>query len=655
MLGKVLGGRYEILEQIGGGGMALVYKARCQLLDRLVAVKVLKDEFVDDEEFVRKFKRESQAAASLSHPNIVNIYDVGVEKQENREIHYIVMEYIKGGTLKDLIRKKDKLSLDETIDYSQQIASALQDAHKNKIVHRDIKPQNIMITDDNRVKVTDFGIARASTSATVTTTSDALGSVHYFSPEQARGGYTDEKSDIYSLGIVMYEMATGSLPYQGESPITVALKHVQEEIIPPRELNKEIPEKLEKVILKSVQKRQSDRYQNISEMLRDLSNIKNNFNGSVFDDSSDTDFHTRVIPTVNVEDDYIMTKGKKKKQGKKDKGMRNIFLGIFLAFLLTTVAFYSSFKLKDFFAGSEEIVMINIVGMEENEAKEAVEKLGLRFEVRARVKNSEFEPGKVTDQDIKEGIKLKKNYPIQATISEGSDLVQVPNLINKTLSEAEAILESKGLLIGRVDYDESDTVPKDLVMEQIPGDLSEVEVGSRISIIISKGEEVKTILMPNITGWKEADAKNEILKLGLTIGNVQPQPSNEFAKGIVTWQSYLTGTELESKTVVDLYISSGPEETSEPEEPEEPEVDENEENPDNGNKEKSFTFTVTPLQEQAETRIKVIRIQDGASEVVYDKTHNVNEGEITITTSGKLGSKFEVYYDDNLKTTLVNQ
>lgn len=654
MIGKVLGGRYEILEQIGGGGMALVYKAKCQLLDRLVAVKILKDEFVDDEEFVRKFKRESQAAASLSHPNIVNIYDVGVEQEENREVHYIVMEYIKGGTLKDLIRKKGKLSLDETINYSNQIASALQDAHRNKIVHRDIKPQNIMLTGDNRIKVTDFGIARASTSATVTTTSEALGSVHYFSPEQARGGYTDEKSDIYSLGIVMYEMATGALPYQGESPITVALKHVQEEIVPPRELNDKIPKKLESIILKAVEKRQADRYGSISEMIRDLNRVKTNSEEILFDDSSDTDFHTRVIPSVNVEDDYNMTKGKKKKQGKKDKGMRNILLGILLAFLATAAIFYGSYLAKEYFSGSEEIVMIDIVGMEESEAKEAIEKLGLKFEVQARVKNSEFNSGEVVFQDVKEGTKLKKNYPVQVTISEGSELVQVPSLINKTLAEAEEILAEKGLLIGRVDYDESDTVPVDLIMEQIPGNLSDVEPGSRVSIIISKGEEVKTALMPNITGWKLTDAKNEIIKMDLTIGNVEEQPSDDVEKGIVTWQSYVSGTELDSKTAVDLFVSKGPEEIPEEEEEEEEEENEDEENPDNSSKEKALTFTVTPLQEQEETKIKVIRIQDGASEVVYNKTHNVNEGEISITTSGKLGSKFEVYYDDILKTTIPN-
>ena len=652
MIGKVLGSRYEIIEQIGGGGMALVYKAKCLLLDRLVAVKILKDEFVDDEEFVRKFKRESQAAASLSHPNIVNIYDVGVEKQENREIHYIVMEYIKGGTLKDLIRKKGKLSVDETINYSDQIAYALQDAHRNNIVHRDIKPQNIMLTDDGRIKVADFGIARASTSSTVTSTSEALGSVHYFSPEQARGGYTDEKSDIYSLGIVMYEMITGSLPYEGESPITVALKHFQEEIIPPRELDDKIPEKLEKVILKAVQKRQSDRYTNVTEMIRDLNNVKNNSAEVVFDDFSDTDSHTRLIPAINVEDDHRMSKNKKKQKGKKDNGMRNIFLGILLAFLVTAAAFYGSFKMREFLGGKDEIEMINIIGMDESKAREMVEELGLKFEVRARVKSSEYAPGKVISSDPSEGRKLKEGFPIQVTISEGDKLVQIPNLINKSLSEAEELLAEKGLAIGRVDYDTSDTVPVDLIMEQIPGNNSEVEAGSRISIIISQGEEVKSVLMPMVTGWKLTEAKNEIIRAGLKIGDVNEEPSNDIEKGIVTWQSYVSGTDLENNTAVDLIYSGGPggEEGEEGEE-----TDGNEENPEDSTKEKSFTFTVTPLQEKDETRIKVIRIQDGASTVVWDKTHNVNEGEVTINTSGKLGCKFEVYYDDNLKTVLVNQ
>lgn len=648
MIGRVLGGRYEVLERIGGGGMALVYKARCQLLDRLVAIKVLKDEFVGDDEFVKKFKRESQASASLSHPNIVNIYDVGVENDGESQIHYIVMEYIKGGTLKDLIIDKGKLSIDETINYSNQIANALQNAHKNKIVHRDIKPQNIMITEDNRVKVTDFGIARASTSSTVTTTSDVLGSVHYFSPEQARGGYTDEKSDIYSLGIVMYEMVTGVLPYEGESPITVALKHVQEEITPPSEINKAIPKSLEKIILKATEKRQADRYGSINEMIRDLKVVKVNPKEEEYNDFNNTESHTRIIPAVNVEDDYNMKKNKKKKPVKKDGGMKGIFLGIFLAFLVTGGFFLGFFKFKDMLMGGEEITMIDIVGMEEEKAKEAIESLGLKFEVENRVENSEFKAGEVIFQDVKEGTKLKKNFPVKVTISEGYGLVRVPDLFNITLAEAEEILKEKNLKLD-VDYDYSDIIEVDKIIRQDPRQSEEVEIGSRIKVTISQGEEIKNVIMPKLTGWKLADAQNEIKKLGLVVGRTDEQPSENVGKGLVTWQSYEHGTELETKTVVDLFVSSGPSE-----EKDNDEISSEENNNDAAkNKEGAFTFTVTPLQEKEETKIKVIRIQDGVSDVVYNKTHNVNEGEVTITVTGKLGSKFEIFYDDIFKNTLT--
>ena len=300
MIGKVLGNRYEIIEKIGGGGMAFVYKARCKLLDRFVAIKILKDEFVDDEDFVRKFRRESQAAASLSDPNIVNVYDVGIDEIEGKAIHYIVMEYIDGKTLKELIVEKGRLSAAETIYYTIQIANGLSTAHANSIIHRDIKPHNIMITKDNRVKVTDFGIARAATSSTMTTTSDVLGSVHYFSPEQARGGYTDDKSDIYSLGIVMYEMITGKLPYEGDTAVSVALKHVQEEIVPPRELFEDIPIGIEKIILKAVQKRQAERYKNINEMIEDLNLIKANVKTTNPENDDTLDGNTRIIPAVGV-------------------------------------------------------------------------------------------------------------------------------------------------------------------------------------------------------------------------------------------------------------------------------------------------------------------------------------------------------------------
>lgn len=647
MIGKILGGRYEIIEQIGGGGMALVYKAKCQLLDRFVAIKVLKDEFVNDEEFVRKFRRESQAAASLSHPNIVNIYDVGVENNGNNQIYYIVMEYIKGKTLKELIKEKGKLSIENALDYSCQIAEALQHAHKNHIVHRDIKPHNIMITDDDRVKVTDFGIARAATSSTVTTTSNVLGSVHYFSPEQARGGYTDEKSDIYSLGIVMYEMVTGKLPYQGESPITVALKHVQEDIKPPRELNPQIPIGFENIILRCVQKRQADRYGNVSELIKDLKKVKENVNDFSFDDMDNYDSHTKIIPIVDVEDDEILNNKKKvkntKKTNKKDGSGKIIFLGIFLAFLLATSIWLGANKLKNFFV-SEEVVVPKIIGMQEEQARKEIEDLGLKFEVIARVKNSEFKAGEVITQSEDENTKVKQGYTIEVTVSEGDNLVEVPSVVNKDIAYAQELIENENLKI-KIEYENSDTIPENVIISQDPEGGSSVEPGTRITLVVSQGEEIKHVIMPKLTTLNIEEAKKKILELDLLVGDVIPQPSESAPKDQVTWQSYEPGTELETKTAVDLYISNGPSE----------EPSNNEGDNTAGDKEGPITFTLTPLQEVEETTIKIIRIQDGVSEVVYNKKHKASEGVFYETLSGKKGAQFEIYYNDIYQTTIPKE
>ena len=647
MIGRILGNRYELIEQIGEGGMAIVYKAKCHLLNRFVGVKILRDEFTHDEEFIRKFRRESQAAASLSHPNILNIYDVGEEEIGTKKVHYIVMEYINGETLKEVIKGKGKLTVDETKNYSLQIAEALQHAHQNHIVHRDIKPHNIMITNDNRVKVTDFGIARAVTSSTVTTTSNALGSVHYFSPEQARGGYTDEKSDIYSLGIVMYEMVTGKLPYEADSPISVALKHIQEEIIPPREIDPSIPLNIETIILKCVQKRQSDRYNNISDLILDLRAIKSLDGNTVL--NRDLDSSTRLIPIVNIkeDDDKMMkntnkNKNKPTNRGKKDKKSEGggfiIFLGILLAFILVTGIFLGYSKLRNLLA-SEEIIVPNIVGLQEDEAKAKIEALDLVFNVTDRIKSSEFSAGEVMYQSVEENSKVKNGYPINVTISQGEDFISVPSVVNKTLSEAEEILKGFGLRVGTVDPGFSDSVPEDMVISQIPQALAGVEPGSRVNLVISEGPEVKNVIMPNLVNTPIDKAKNEIVKLGLVVGDVKPQPSNNVAKDLVTWQSYEQGTELQTKTAVDLYISSGPEGT-----PVEPEP--GEDNPsDNSNVEVPITLTLTPFAQKEETQIRINRIQDGITELVHNKTYKASDGDIVITLYGKVGAKLDVLYD----------
>lgn len=650
MIGKVLGGRYEIIEKIGGGGMALVYKAKCRLLDRFVAIKVLKDEFTNDEEFVRKFRRESQAAASLSHPNIVNIYDVGVEEAGEDKIYYIVMEYIRGKTLKQIIIEKGKIPVESTLNYSTQISEALNVAHENKIIHRDIKPHNIMITEDDRVKVTDFGIARAATTSTMTTKSEVLGSVHYFSPEQARGGYTDEKSDIYSLGIVMYEMVTGKLPYEGESPITVALKHVQEEIIPPRQINENIPSGFEAIILKAVQKRQADRYKNIKELLEDLRLVKLNGTIKVSDDTSDFDSHTKIIPTVGLEDEKMKKNTNKKKKSDKKGGGKEVFLGILLAFLLVTIMYIGFFRARDFF-NTAEVDVPDLVGMQEDEAEEKVKSLGLEFKVEDRIKSTEYALGEVISQDpdADSVSVVKEGFPISVIISLGQDLVEVPSVVNRSLEDAERIIKDAGLSIGRVDPEFSDDIPVDVVISQSPEDLESVEPGSRVNLTISKGPEVSLVNMENLVGMTLKQAEDKLSELDLVRGQVDEKPSDEIEKGIVTWQSYEKGTELETKTSVDLYVSSGPEEDDMPPEGEAVET------PEEGSQtevEKSVTFTLVPLQDQEQTIIKIDRRQDNATSQVYNKTHNASEGEITITVQGKPSAVFDIYYNDIYQLTV---
>ncbi len=644
MIGKVLGGRYEIVEQIGGGGMALVYKAKCRLLDRFVAIKILREEFVNDEEFVRKFRGESQAAARLSHPNIVNIYDVGFEEDGNNKIYYIVMEYIKGKTLKDIIKEKGKLSIDLAIDFSYQIAEALQHAHSNRIFHRDIKPHNIMITDDNRVKVTDFGIARAATSSTVTTTSNVLGSVHYFSPEQARGGYTDDKSDIYSLGIVMYEMVTGVLPYQGGSPITVALKHVQEDIVPPRDIDGSIPVGFEKIILKSVQKKQADRYRNIGDLIKDLKKIKSNKEEPIFDNTDNFNSHTKLMPAVNVEDDNDMKNKRGTKKKKKDGTIKVVFLGILLAFLLAFSIFFGYYKLKDYFV-TEEVVVPNIIGLEESEARKTIEDLGLKFVVKGTGKNDKYNPGEVIYQSVDANTTVKKEFPIEVIVNEGEGLVKVPSGVNKDVKDARDLMVNASLDVD-IEYEYSDTIPVDVVMKQFPESGTEVKPGTTVRLIVSQGEEVKYVTMENLVGKNIDEARRILEELELVEGEIVYQPNEEFEENTVVWQSYEPGTELEIKTAVDLYVSSGSEEENGEEHGEEG-TEPIEETP--------ITFTLTPLQDREETSIKIIRIQDGVTQVVYNKKHKASDGVAVITLEGKVGALFEIYYDDIYQTTIPKE
>ncbi len=572
MIGKVLGNRYTIVEKIGEGGMAVVYKAKCSLLNRFVAIKVLRREFINDEEFIEKFRREAQAAASLSHPNIVNIYDVGIEG----DIYYIVMEYIDGKTLKDIINEKGKLTTKETVKTSMKVVDALIHAHENKVIHRDIKPHNIMVTSDGRVKVTDFGIARAATSSTITSTDSVMGSAHYFSPEQARGGYTDEKSDIYSVGIMMYEMCTGKLPFTGESPVSIAIKQIQEDVVPPTEVDPDISKDLENIIMKCVEKTQSDRYKNSEELLKDLKRVKNGISpmaGAV--DSSSTQAlpilgdtvlmgkSDEVLAAGNEDKEEPVKKRTEKKPKKKKKKSNKFLIGgaIILALLVVFIGTAIALNLKGASA-QPDIVIPDLVGMTEDEAIEELEDIKLRLNV-IGTRESDQEKGLVAEQLDEPDKKVKKDYSVKVVISSGKSakVVRVPDLMGRTIEEAEDILEEKELSINKVIYEDSDK-EQDTIISQTPNSGNDIEEESGIDVVLSRGKQVKTYKTPDVVGLSEEAAKRLLESAGLEKGNISSAESSE-EKGKIISQNPKSGITVEEGTKVELIVSKGPKDTQE--------------------------------------------------------------------------------------------
>lgn len=642
MIGKILGNRYEIVEKIGGGGMAVVYKAKCNLLNRYVAVKILRSEFTTDKDIIDKFKRESQAAASLSHPNIVNIYDVGEEKDD---IYYIVMEYVKGKTLKQLIKEKDGLSLNEIINYTNQIALALQHAHYNHVIHRDIKPHNILVTEDNRAKVTDFGIALAATSSTITNMGSVIGSVHYFSPEQARGGYTDEKSDLYSLGIVMYEMATGKVPFEGDSPISVALKHIQQEPIMPSEINPEIPRGLEEIILKLIQKDQASRYQNAHQLIEDLAQLKeDNNSGFLMDPLDHEDSPTQIIPRIKEEDIQDKKKDtiKTKKRNNKVLVFSAIFTALIAALLFTFSLFY--FGSLNLF-GTKEIEVPNLVGKSIDVAREEIKGLGLEL-VEETSASREVPVNEIIRQNPSKGMKVKKGARITVIVSTGPKLVTVPDLVFKNASDAPILLENEGLKSGEVSYEFSE-FPNGVIIDQNPRAFASVAEGSTVDYVISQGPKVVTFPMPNLVGSRLQNAREILAEHNLQEGRITDEYSNEHAEGIVIRQSIAEDAEVQENTVVDLVVSRGPEPSRQTEdlEPEGENGDEQQENDDSPASNKSSTKTIEIKLDGHSGIVEIMMRSVSDGKVVVNKKHDIakdgNKAFVSITGSGT--QAFELY------------
>lgn len=565
MSNKILAGRYELFERVGEGGMSVVYKAKDKLLNRFVAIKILKPEFINDHKFIDSFRRESQAAASLSHPNIVNIYDVGREGN----IHYIVMELIEGRTLSDYIKAQGPMPYPKVIALSKQIAAALAFAHKNHIIHRDVKPHNVMITPNGTAKITDFGIAKAVNAATIVdNTEGIIGSVHYFSPEQARGGYVDEKSDIYSLGIVMYEMLTGRVPFDGDNPVNIALMHINGEMVPPSKIVDGVPPALEHIILKCTDKYPVNRFASADELIEALNNLE--FVSTVVGDSvlvngrnsgeqrgpiAETDYD-------DGEDEYVdereYNKHKKKRPMSKKKKKIILIASIAAAAIaaLLVIGFATGL------IGGKEIEAPDFKGMTLKEATAAAKEYDIKVKEGDEVVSEDIDKGCIVSQDPKAGSKIKTGSTVTVNISKGLGDGSVPDLKGKKESELEDYLDAAGFKLGKVSEQASDK-EKGTVLSQDPGAGEEVEKGTAINVVVSDGSKAKATV-PYLVGKSVNDAQSELSEAGLSMGSISYEYSNTYAEGEVIWQQYDANAQLDKGTSVRVRVSKGTKPTEAP-------------------------------------------------------------------------------------------
>ena len=572
--GRIIGNRYEIIEKVGSGGMATVYKARDTILNRYVAVKVLRDEFTTDEEFIKRFNTEAQSAARLTHPNIVSVFDVGQEYN----IYYIVMELIQGKTLKQIISEEGALPWKWTVNIAIQICSALEMAHKNGIVHRDIKPHNIIITEDGIAKVTDFGIAKAVSNSTITAFGTTIGSVHYFSPEHARGGYTDAKSDLYSLGVVMYEMVTGKVPFDADTPVSVALKHMQEEPIEPIQLNSRIPVAINKIILKAMKKDTSARYASATDMMKDLSMALKNPSGSFVEEGITGQF-TKVIPTitenmVNEESGRNRNRTKQdeeeveeKKQNALAKYLEEnpkmkpvVYAGIGLAIvLLCALIFWGSWKITTSLLGinpgttqQSGISLPDVSTISVDEAKQKLDDMGIKYEIE-EVYDEEVEAGKVISQKPSAGTNydVSKNSPVKLTVSKGAKKVIMPKVKGLTIDEAKEELAKVELEV-KEEKEESVTVEEGIVIRQEIEEGKEVNAGSTVTIYVSKGPKKVTVI--SVENQTEEEAKKALTEAGLEV-NVTYQEDTSKSAGIVLKQSLDVGSVVAEGTQITITVN----------------------------------------------------------------------------------------------------
>ena len=565
-LGTMLDDRYEILEVIGAGGMAVVYKAMCHRLNRYVAVKILRDELANDEEFRKRFQTEAQAVAMLSHPNIVSVYDVS----HSDGVEYIVMELIEGVTLMQYMKKKGALGWKEALHFAVQISKALEHAHEKGIVHRDIKPQNIMILKDGTIKVADFGIA-ALESAQEKKSDQTVGSVHYIAPEQARGEQPDPRSDIYSLGVVMYEMLTGKMPYDGDTAEQVAMKHITGHPVPPQELNPDIPEELAAITLKAMNSDINARYQSASELLRDLEDFRKQQVAANLGSGSDEDVEILDVITPDVHPIGKAGELSKEKYARRRRRSRKVSIlsgacGV-LVFLIAVFVFLWNYWLRDIFSVAERINIPNFVGASYEDIVNSSEfKKLFNFEVNYAI-DPDVPEGQIISQDPEADrsmMVVPEGIDVSLTVSTGVRQTVIPDVTNKHYQEATIELQNAGFIVEIANTEASDTVTVDYVISTDPAPGEELAAGSTVFLTVSAGPSIKLVTMPNLVGSTEKDAIARIESSNLSYGDTTYIHS-DYDEGTVIRQSIDAYSDVEEHTRIFIWVSLGPETTPTPE------------------------------------------------------------------------------------------
>ena len=631
--GILLDNRYRIVDKIGVGGMADVYLGEDTLLGRQVAIKVLHANFANDDEFVTRFKREAQAAGKLNHPNIVNMYDVGFDQ----DLHYIIMEYVNGETLKEYITRHGRLSIDEAVKFTIAIAEGLEHAHTMGIVHCDIKPHNVIITQTGRVKVTDFGIARAMNATnTVMYTNSILGSAHYLSPEQASGKPVDGNTDIYSLGVVLYEMLTGRVPFEGETPIAVALKHVREKVAPPTRYNPSIPPLLEAVVLKALSKNPADRFDSISDMISDL-RLSQGFTMGKTQRHEPYDFATQMIPAVDPEalEDFSTIQEERKDEGQKKSMLskiasipqKYIVLGAAVIFL---VAFLGAFLSYGNFWSNTTVDVPNVVGKQVSVAKNILEDKHLRVST-SEVTNPDVPAGQVISQTPGAGEKVKEQRTIHLVVSKGVGDITVPDLSDLTVDQARQRLKDVGLVVGKITQQSVDGKKDGVVIAQSPSGDSKVSKGTTIDLVVNKAK-AKKVKVPNLVGMTLKDARDTLSNAHLGVNQVAGSVEE---KAVVIEQSIKAGDEIDEGSTLNL--------TTEFKE----DKKKSEKKEESSSNKTTGTVDVTVPSGSKNQELKIVVKDDEGSAVIYDDTNKPGD-RIVRKVSGVGNVRIEVYLNGAL-------